>query len=82
MAGYSQPGQLERQPSLQGDLDEAAGPGPGRVAVLADAADQVLGPAPVVAGVLAPTALALEGPVFTGGWAAVFGLRTRNLGHP
>jgi hypothetical protein len=40
-----QPGQLEGQPGLEGDLDESAGAAPSRVAVLTvDAADQVVGP--------------------------------------
>jgi hypothetical protein len=39
-----QPGQLEGQPGLEGDLDQPTGAAPAGVAVLVDAADQVLGP--------------------------------------
>src|SRR5829696_6425995 len=54
-----QPGQLEREPGGEGDLDQPTGPTPAGVAMLTNAADQVLGPAPVMAGVLTPTAIAL-----------------------
>jgi hypothetical protein len=65
-----QPGQFEREAGSQRDLDQPTGPAPARVAMLADAAEEVVGPAPVVAGVLTPTALALEGRVLAGGRVA------------
>src|SRR6266540_1969019 len=56
------PGQLERPPGGERDLDKPAGAAPVGVAVLAlDAADQVERPADVVAGVLAAAAFTLVG---------------------
>jgi hypothetical protein len=47
-----QPGQLEGQPGLEGDLDQPAGAMPAGVAVLVvDAADEVVGPALDLPGV-------------------------------